>query len=125
MFLFQFQYKNKLENVQIDHERYQSQIAEATKLFENCDNERKKIKAELKELKLRESRLLSDNNELEEENISLLKQVSSLKSSQVEFETSKHDIRRLGEEVEILQAQVEEYKNLKEIAEKQVHFAIS
>lgn len=45
--------------------------------------ERKTLKAELKELKYRETRLLSDYSELEEENISLQKQVSVLRSSQV------------------------------------------
>lgn len=52
--------------------------------------EKKTYKAELKELKLREARLLSDNNELEEENISLQKQISSLRSSQV-WKLSIHD----------------------------------
>ena len=45
--------------------------------------ERKTLKAELKELKFRETRLLSDYSELEEENIGLQKQVSVLRSSQV------------------------------------------
>lgn len=45
--------------------------------------ERKTLKSELKELKYRETRLLSDYSELEEENISLQKQISVLRSSQV------------------------------------------
>lgn len=45
--------------------------------------ERKTLKSELKELKFRETRLLSDYSELEEENIGLQKQVSALRSSQV------------------------------------------
>lgn len=45
--------------------------------------ERKTLKSELKELKYRETRLLSDYSELEEENIGLQKQVSVLRSSQV------------------------------------------
>lgn len=47
--------------------------------------ERKTLKSELKELKFRETRLLSDYSELEEENIGLQKQVSSLRSSQVRY----------------------------------------
>jgi Microtubule-associated protein Bicaudal-D len=47
--------------------------------------ERKTLKSELKELKFRETRLLSDYSELEEENIGLQKQVSALRSSQVMF----------------------------------------
>ena len=45
--------------------------------------ERKTLKSELKELKYRETRLLSDYSELEEENIGLQKQVSVLRSTQV------------------------------------------
>lgn len=48
-----------------------------------ADNERKNLRAELKEIKFRETRLLTDYSELEEENITLQKQVSVLKSSQV------------------------------------------
>lgn len=61
-------------------------LQENIDLAKNCDVsewEKRTYKAELKELKLREARLLSDNNELEEENISLQKQISSLRSSQV------------------------------------------
>lgn len=61
-------------------------------LQENCDLdkykeekelERKNLRSELREIKFRETRLISDYSELEEENISLQKQVSVLKSSQV------------------------------------------
>lgn len=68
--------------------------------------------------------MLTDYSELEEENISLQKQVSSLRSSQVEFEGAKHEIRRLSEEIELLHTQVEELANLKKIAEKQMEEAL-
>lgn len=42
------------------------------------ENERKHMKDELKELKTREQCLSNDNNELEEENITLHKQVRLL-----------------------------------------------
>ncbi len=73
---------------------------------------------------VREARLLQDCTELEDENISLQKQVSTLRSSQVEFEGAKHEIRRLTEEVELLNSQVEELTNLKKIAEKQMEEAL-
>lgn len=65
-----------------------------------------------------------DYSELEEENISLQKQVSGLKSSQVEFEGAKHEINRLQEEVEVYQQQVDELTKLKKIAEKQMEEAL-
>ncbi|CAG2101064.1 unnamed protein product [Medioppia subpectinata] len=95
-----------------------------SKASEETEWERRTLRVELKELKLRESRLLADNNELEEENISLQKQVSVLKSSQVDFETSKHEVRRLQEDMEALNAQLEEYEHLKRIAERQMEEAL-
>lgn len=80
--------------------------------------------SELKDFKLRESRLLTENNELDEENISLQKQVSILKSSQVDIETYKVEIESLQGIVETLQIQIEENKNLKQIAEKQVNYGL-
>lgn len=75
-------------------------------------------------MKFRETRMLSDYSELEEENISLQKQVSNLRSSQVEFEVTKHEMRRLAEEINLLNSQVEELANLKKIAEKQMEEAL-
>lgn len=45
--------------------------------------QRSRMREEMREFKLRESRLLQDYSELEEENISLQKTVSALKQSQV------------------------------------------
>jgi len=42
----------------------------------------------------------------------------------VEFEGAKHEIRRLTEEVELLNSQVDELTNLKKIAEKQMEEAL-
>lgn len=86
--------------------------------------ERRNMRSELKDLKYREARLLQDYSELEEENITLQKQVSALRSSQVEFESAKHEARRLLEEVDVLNGQVEEQTALKRIAEKQMEEAL-
>lgn len=45
--------------------------------------EKARVREELKEFKVRELQQLQDNSELEEENISLQKQVSVLKENQV------------------------------------------
>lgn len=42
----------------------------------------------------------------------------------MEFEGLKHEIRRLEEEVEVMNSQVEELKNLKRIAERQMEEAL-
>ncbi|MBN3283257.1 BICD2 protein, partial [Polyodon spathula] len=86
--------------------------------------QRNRLRDDIKEYKFREARLLQDYTELEEENISLQKQVSVLKQSQVEFEGLKHEIRRLEEETEFLNSQLEDAIRLKEIAERQLGEAL-
>ncbi|GIY29003.1 protein bicaudal D [Caerostris darwini] len=118
------QVRQEVSRVGVEKERI---LQENIDLAKNCDVsewEKKNYKAELKELKLREARLLSDNNELEEENISLQKQISSLRSSQVEFEGAKHEVRCLREEIEAAKGQIEELTSLKRIAEKQLEEAL-
>lgn len=91
---------------------------------EEGELERRRLRSELKEIKFRETRLITDYSELEDENIGLQKQVSFLKSNQVEFEGVKHESRRLQEDVEILNQQVDELTKLKKIAEKQMEEAL-
>lgn len=43
----------------------------------------------------------------------------------MEFEGAKHEIRRLTEEIELLNSQVEELASLKKIAEKQMEDALT
>jgi len=118
------QVKTELERVQSEKGRYANEFQEIFKQKEVGDHEKKQLKSELKDLKFRETRLFQDYAELEDENISLQKQISSLKSSQVEFEGAKHEIRRLQEETDVLNQQVEELSNLKKIAERQMEEAL-
>merc|ERR1719187_2265354 len=67
---------------------------------------------------------MSEYSELEEENIMLQKQISNLRTSQIEYEGSKHESRNLQEEVDVLDLQVKEQTNLKKIAEKQLEEAL-
>lgn len=112
----------ELDRVRGEKERLYTEQQEMNKQIEMIEWEKKNTRSELKEMKARESRLLSDMNELEDENISLQKQVSNLKSSQIDFETAKHEVRRLQEELDVRKLQVEEFETLKNIAEKQVSF---
>lgn len=56
-------------------ERLQTLHTNASETALDLDTQKKHLKEELRELKLREQRLLSDYSELEEENIGLQKQV--------------------------------------------------
>lgn len=118
------QLRHELERVQAERDHALQEREEVGKDHLQTEAERKTLRTELRECRFRESRLLQDYSELEDENISLQKQVSGLRSSQVEFEGVKHEIRRLTEEVELLNSQVEELTNLKKIAEKQMEEAL-
>lgn len=113
-----------MERVQSERDHALQEREDVGKDHLMVESERRSLRTELKESRFRETRLLQDYTELEDENISLQKQVSTLRSSQVEFEGAKHEIRRLTEEVELLNSQVEELSNLKKIAEKQMEEAL-
>ncbi|KAM4609850.1 protein bicaudal D homolog 2 [Polymixia lowei] len=91
---------------------------------ECLEAEKGHLRDEMKEYKVRELRQLQDNGELEEENISLQKQVSVLKENQVEFEAVKLELTHKDEEQEDLRAQLEEAGRLREIAERQLDEAL-
>lgn len=118
------QLRHELERVTAERDRTLQENNDIGKDKEDRNMECKKLRTELREIKFRETRLLTDYSELEEENIALQKQVSILKSTQVEFESLKHEIRRLQEEMDILNGQVEELSNLKKIAEKHMEEAL-
>ncbi|XP_053209271.1 protein bicaudal D-like [Panonychus citri] len=116
--------RSELARVEAEKERLLSEHSDLSKQLEISEWERKNMRIEIKELKMRESRLSSDMNELEDENISLQKTVSNLKSNQIDYETAKHEVRRLHEEIELRRLQVEEFETLKNIAEKQMKEAL-
>ncbi|XP_076656573.1 microtubule-associated protein Bicaudal D isoform X1 [Halictus rubicundus] len=118
------QLRHELERVQSERDHAFQEREEVGKDHQQAETDRKSLRTMLRECRFREARLLQDYSELEDENISLQKQVSGLRSSQVEFEGAKHEIRRLTEEVELLNSQVEELTNLKKIAEKQMEEAL-
>ncbi|VEN44218.1 unnamed protein product [Callosobruchus maculatus] len=118
------QCRHELERVTAERDRMLQENNDMGKDKEDRNMECKKLRTELREIKFRENRLILDYSELEEENIALQKQVSVLKSSQVEFESLKHEIRRLQEEMDLLNIQLEEMTNLKKIAEKHMEEAL-
>lgn len=77
------QLRHELERVTNERDRMLQENSEIGRDKSGAEAERARLKAELKDMKYRETRMLSDYSELEEENISLQKQVSSLRSSQV------------------------------------------
>ncbi|KAL1449159.1 hypothetical protein WDU94_000382 [Cyamophila willieti] len=122
--LDQKQLRQELERVTLERDRSQTEIADLKHLKEQSDAEKIALRKELKELRLDETRLTNEYSELEEENVNLQKSVSMLKSSQVEYESIKHEIRRLTEDNAELQSQVSELAKLKKLAEKQLESAL-
>ncbi|NXL95444.1 BICD2 protein, partial [Alectura lathami] len=120
------QLRNVLANTQSENERLNSVAQELKEANQNVEIQRARLRDDIKEYKFREARLLQDYTELEEENICLQKQVSVLKQNQasVEFEGLKHEIKRLEEETEFLNSQLEDAIRLKEISERQLEEAL-
>lgn len=80
------QLRHELERVRNERDRMLQENSDFGRDKSDSEADRLRLKSELKDLKFRETRMLSEYSELEEENISLQKQVSSLRSSQVQSE---------------------------------------
>nr|XP_032822470.1 protein bicaudal D homolog 2-like isoform X1 [Petromyzon marinus] len=116
--------RTALSNALADVDRLATLATQLKENSEKLERQRSCLRDEIKQYKVRESRLLQDYGELEEENISLQKQASTLRQNQVEFEGLKHEIRRLEEETEFLNSQLEESVRLKAISERQLEEAL-
>ncbi|XP_033745177.1 protein bicaudal D-like isoform X1 [Pecten maximus] len=117
--------KQALERFEGENERLHSAVLELQQSSDSLEEQRRQYKNELREYKIRENRNLVDYAELEDENISLQKQVSQLKQGQVEYEGMKHEIKRLQEEADDLHIQLEDAMGLKRIVEKNLDEALN
>ncbi|XP_073506193.1 protein bicaudal D homolog 1 isoform X2 [Phyllobates terribilis] len=113
-----------ITNVQGENERLNVLVQDLKETNEILELQRMRMKEEIREYKFREARLLQDYTELEEENITLQKLVSTLKQNQVEYEGLKHEIKRFEEETVLLNSQLEDAIRLKEISEHQLEEAL-
>ncbi|CAH0724274.1 unnamed protein product, partial [Brenthis ino] len=118
------QLRHELERVVSERDRLLAESSELGADKATRESERAALRAELREARQREQRLLLDIGDLEDENISLQKQVSALRSSQVEFEGLKHEVRQFREEAEIARAAADETAVLRRIAERQLAEAL-
>ncbi|XP_023684358.1 protein bicaudal D homolog 2-like isoform X2 [Paramormyrops kingsleyae] len=118
------QLQSVLISTQAENERMAAVIQDLREINQVGDMQRSRLRDEIKECKSREGRLQQDFTELEEENICLQKQVSLLKQNQVEFEGLKHETRRLEEDLQFLNGQLESAVQLNEITERQLAEAL-
>uniref|UniRef100_A0A3P8WI99 Bicaudal D homolog 1a n=1 Tax=Cynoglossus semilaevis TaxID=244447 RepID=A0A3P8WI99_CYNSE len=111
-------------NSEADTEHLSSLLQELRESNEMLELQRSRMREEVREYKLREARLLQDYTELEEENISLQKLVSTLRQNQVEYEGLKHEIKVLEEETQLLNSQLQDAVRLKDISDGQLEEAL-
>ncbi|XP_030636566.1 protein bicaudal D homolog 1 [Chanos chanos] len=116
--------RSQFSNAQMENERLAMLLQDERESNEMLELQRSRMREEIREYKFREARLLQDYTELEEENISLQKQVSTLKQNQVEYEGLKHEIKVLEEETVLLNSQLEDALRLKDISESQLEEAL-
>ncbi|KAJ4924885.1 hypothetical protein JOQ06_003834 [Pogonophryne albipinna] len=108
-------------NVLADNEHLSTLLQELREQSNDMlELQRSRMREEIREYKFREGRLLQDYTELEEENITLQKLVSTLKQNQVEYEGLKHEIKVLEEETEILNSQLQDALRLKDMSDAQL-----
>uniref|UniRef100_A0A915Q564 Protein bicaudal D n=1 Tax=Setaria digitata TaxID=48799 RepID=A0A915Q564_9BILA len=116
--------QHEVDRYRTDLERLQTLHINASEAASDLDTQKRQLREDLKELKNREQRLLNDYSELEEENISLQKQLSNLRSAQIEFEAMKMEVKRLMDENDQLQADKEEANKLTIVAQKHLEDAL-
>ncbi|XP_052008877.1 protein bicaudal D homolog 1-like [Xyrauchen texanus] len=111
-------------NAQAESEHLNTFLQELRENNEMLELQRSRMREEIREYKFRETRLLQDYTELEEENITLQKLVSTLKQNQVEYEGLKHEIKVLEEKTVLLNSQLEDALRLKDISAGQLEEAL-
>ncbi|KAL8164366.1 UNVERIFIED_CONTAM: hypothetical protein K2H54_049881 [Gekko kuhli] len=116
--------RSQLEGTAVESERLGGALQDLRKECQSMDSERVRLREQLKQAKTRELRQLQDCAELEEENISLQKQVSVLKGSQVEFESVKRALSCREEELALAGNQLSELGRLRDLAEHQLQEAL-
>lgn len=117
--------RHSLERLQAESDRSSNALSDMGLAMEQLEFQNKQMKKDLKELKFREARNMSDYSELEDENITLQKQLLQLKQTQVDYEATKHENKRLKEDVEELNLEIEALGRLKKIVEKNLEEALT
>lgn len=117
--------KAAYDRITCENDRLNALVNESQQQMEALELQRKQLRNEMKEYKIRENRNLADYTELEDENINLQKQVSQLRQSQVDYEALKHEKRALQEEADDLNAELEQTKNLKKIIERNLEESLN
>lgn len=106
------------EKESLAHER-EGLIKKIEFLEEQRKVSEKQHKLELGDLRDSNTKLFTEKNELEGDNVILQKKVTYLERSQIEFESSKHDNQRLREALDVANKQLEDFEELQKINERE------
>lgn len=93
--------KQELERLRVENGNYSTMNIELTQQHESLKDLNSRQKQEIKELKARETRLLTDMTELEDENVQLQQQLAKLRQNLIEFDSIRHENIALQETVSI------------------------
>lgn len=116
--------RSQLDNTMGENEHLGLALQDLRKECQTLESEKSRLREEMKQAKTRELRQLQDCAELEEENISLQKQVSVLRGGQVEFESVKRALSCREEELVLAGTQLLELGRLRDLAEHQLQEAL-
>ncbi|XP_007507120.1 protein bicaudal D homolog 2-like isoform X2 [Monodelphis domestica] len=111
-------------NTSAENDRLSSIIQELRKECKCIETEKALLKDEVKQYKMKELRQLQDTAELKEENLSLQKQISCLKETQVEYEGLRREVQRRDEEIELRNSRLAEVTRQKEISDHHLEEAL-
>ncbi|CAJ0557976.1 unnamed protein product, partial [Mesorhabditis spiculigera] len=114
----------ELERTQTELDRLQNAYAEVGDATRILEEEGRRLKRELKEVRESEQRLNAEREDLELDNIGLQKTVANLRSAQVEFDAMKMTYQERDEEIYFLKAALDENEKLRAIAIAQMEEAL-
>ncbi|KAL3314070.1 hypothetical protein Ciccas_007322, partial [Cichlidogyrus casuarinus] len=117
--------KQKYERQITENDKLHSTYAEISSKLEHIEADAKKFKLENEELKAQNLQLTRENLDVAGENVELQKVNMRLKMEQYQFDNLKHDNKKLDEEIEILNSQLEEATKNKLLTDQYLEEALN
>ncbi|CAH8459977.1 unnamed protein product [Schistosoma mattheei] len=114
----------KYERQMAENDTLHKRNIEQQSAHEDLEKQFRNLKSDIRDAKAKEVQILNEYDDLEAENLELQKTILSLKTSQVEFESVRHELKRLQEENDVIHVQLEEITRLKRMTEKSLEDAL-
>ncbi|TNN08677.1 Protein bicaudal D isoform 2 [Schistosoma japonicum] len=114
----------KYERQMAENDALHKRNVEQQSAHEDLEKQFRNLKSDIRDAKAKEVQILNEYDDLEAENLELQKTILSLKTSQVEFESVRHELKRLQEENDVIHVQLEEITRLKRMTEKSLEDAL-